>query len=204
MSTRKEEHDFVSRGGLKLAHALDEFGLDPTGLVCADFGCNVGGFTDCLLKHGAEHVFAIDTGYGELAWKLRNDERVTVMERTNALHVDPPDVNKPSLVVIDMGWTPQRTCLPAARSFLDDPATGRIVTLIKPHYEAKRFGIEHRGILADEVAEDVNAKVLEEIESMGFRVLGSTRSPIRGGKGKGKAGNIEFLALVANGDPERE
>ena len=196
MSAR-ESHGFVSRGGVKLAHALDTFGLDPSGLVCADFGCNVGGFTDCLLQRGAAHVHTIDTGYGELAWKLRNDDRVTVMERTNALHAEPLERGRPSLIVVDMGWTAQRSCLPAARNWLDDPTTGRIVTLIKPHYEAKRLGIEHRGILDDADADEVNAKVLEEIGSMGFRVLDWTRSPIRGGKGKGKAGNIEFLALVA-------
>ncbi|MEQ9616489.1 MAG: SAM-dependent methyltransferase [Phycisphaerales bacterium] len=192
-------HDYVSRGGLKLEHALDTFGIDPSGLVCADFGCNVGGFTDCLLRRGAAHVYAVDTGYGELAWKLRNDDRVTVMERTNALHVEPPTENKPSLVVIDLGWTPQRQCLPVATAWMDDPSSGRIVTLIKPHYEASHFGIQHRGILPDDLAEDVMRRVIKEIGELGYRVLGESCSPLRGGKGKGKAGNIEFLAHIAPG-----
>ncbi len=194
--TRDPAHTYVSRGGLKLEHALDTFCIDPAGRVCADFGCNVGGFTDCLLSRGAAHVFAIDTGYGELAWKLRNDDRVAVHERTNVLHIDPPAEQRPSLVVIDLGWTPQRRCLPAASAWLDRDLPGSVVTLIKPHYEASHFGIEHRGILDDKIAESVMRRVIEEIGEIGFRVLGETCSPIRGGKGKGKAGNIEFLAHV--------
>ena len=107
------ERPFVSRAGAKLDHALDAFGFEVSGLRCADFGCNVGGFTDCLLQRGAERVVAIDTGYGVLAWKLRNDDRVEVRERTNALHADPPD-EPLDLVVIDLAWTPQRLALPAA------------------------------------------------------------------------------------------
>jgi len=95
--------EFVSRAGRKLAHALDAFEFDVTGMVCADFGCNVGGFTDCLLQRGAKHVYAIDTGYGVLAWKLRNDERVTVMERTNALHAEPPPHESIARDVRDVG-----------------------------------------------------------------------------------------------------
>src|SRR6185295_13774631 len=97
----------------KLAHALAEFHLDVRALACADFGCNVGGFTDCLLRAGATSVIAVDTGYGMLAWTLRNDPRVTVMERTNALHASPPD-DPVDLVAVDMGWTPQRHAIPAA------------------------------------------------------------------------------------------
>ena len=195
--SKKEAHGYVGRGGLKLEHALDEFGVDPDGLVCADFGCNVGGFTDCLLQRGAAHVYALDTGYGAFAWKLRSDERVTTLERTNALHAPPPDENRPSLIVIDLGWTPQRECLPAAASWLDDVSTGRIITLIKPHYEASHFGVEHTGILEDGLAEQIHRRVLEEIPGAGYTVLGETKSPLRGGKGKGKAGNTEYLALVA-------
>lgn len=122
---------FVSRGGLKLAAALDAFGLDPRGLRCADLGCNVGGFTDCLLQRGAAHVFAVDTSYGTLAWKLRNDPRVTVLERRNALHLDPRSAldaaasdagnHACDLVVIDLGWTRQRLALPAAIRWLRVP-----------------------------------------------------------------------------------
>ena len=102
---------FVSRAGLKLEHALQEFNFDVTDMSCADLGCNVGGFTDCLLQRGASNVFAVDTGYGTLAWKLRSDERVTTLERSNALHLEPPELV--DLVVIDLGWTPQKLALPA-------------------------------------------------------------------------------------------
>jgi predicted rRNA methylase YqxC with S4 and FtsJ domains len=118
---------FVSRAGLKLAHALKEFNFDVNGLVCADFGCNVGGFTDCLLQRGAAKVYAIDTGYGTLAYKLRVDPRVVVMERTNALHAEPPSPGgskgpgNVDLVVIDLAWTPQRHAIPAAVRWLSPP-----------------------------------------------------------------------------------
>ncbi len=102
---------------MKLEHALREFQVDVTGLVAADFGCNVGGFTDCLLRHGARRVYAVDTGYGMLDYHLRRDERVVVMERTNALHAPPPD-EPIDLVVIDAGWTPQRLIVPAAQRWL--------------------------------------------------------------------------------------
>src|ERR1041384_316105 len=117
---------FASRGGLKLRHALDEFGLDVRGLACADFGANVGGFTDCLLQAGADRVFAVDTGDGNLAWTLRNDPRVIVMERTNALHAEAPA--PVDLIAIDLGWTPQRHAIPGALRWLKPD--GRIVTLI--------------------------------------------------------------------------
>ena len=109
---------FVSRAGLKVDHALRMFELDVTGFVCADFGCNVGGFTDCLLQRGAAKVFAIDTGYGVLDWNLRNDPRVVVMERTNALHAAKPQAAI-DLIVIDLGWTKQRHAIPAALRWLD-------------------------------------------------------------------------------------
>src|ERR1041384_1734333 len=104
---------YVSRGGLKLAGALDAFNVDVKGWICADLGCNVGGFTDCLLQRGAAKVYAVDTGYGAFAWKLRNDPRVVVMERTNTLYLQPPAVGI-DLVVIDLGWTRQIHAIPAA------------------------------------------------------------------------------------------
>jgi len=220
-----EQREFVSRAGVKLAHALDEFDIDVTGFVCADFGCNVGGFTDCLLQRGATRVYAIDTGYGTLAYTLRTDERVVVMERTNALHAElpspfgrgaggegraTPDSHSPhpqplsrgergarapgpfdgcDLVVIDMAWTPQRLAVPAARKWLKPG--GRIVTLIKPHYEVtaeeKRTRLV-KGKLEPAYAEVVMRRV---VDSLGG-VEGTTTSPVVGGKG----GNVEFLALV--------
>lgn len=175
---------------MKLHTALQAFGIDPTGLTCADLGCSTGGFTDCLLQHGARHVYAVDTAYGELAWKLRQDERVTVLERSNALHTEPQA--SCDLVTIDLGWTPQHRALPAAARWLA-PA-GHIITLIKPHYEAtgKALGGGKKGKLDDDQAQAVTNKVLESLESLGFKSLTSIPSPIRGGKG----GNLEFLALI--------
>src|SRR5438270_10101760 len=123
---------FVSRAGQKLDHALTVFGIDVAGLVCADFGSNAGGFVDCLLQRGAAKVYAIDTGYGALEWKLRKNPRVVVMERTNAMHVVLPE--KVRLVSIDVAWTKQRNILPAAKGMLEDG--GSVISLIKPHYEA--------------------------------------------------------------------
>jgi len=194
---------FVGRGGLKLLHALDAFSLDVRGLVCADFGCNVGGFTDCLLQHGASKVFAVDTGYGALAYTLRTDPRVVVMERTNALHAECPKGGV-DLVAIDMAWTPQRLCVPAALRWLRGPS-GRIVSLVKPHYEAshgsERSSLE-RGALDAEAAQAVLDRVIAAMPSLGATVLGVTLSPIEGGKSarKGK-GNIEFLALLGPAHP---
>jgi 23S rRNA (cytidine1920-2'-O)/16S rRNA (cytidine1409-2'-O)-methyltransferase len=166
---------------------------------CADFGANVGGFTDVLLQTGAAGVTAIDTGYGTLAWKLRQDPRVRVMERTNALHAAPPAEDaRVDLVVIDMGWTPQRMCVPAALAWLRDG--GRIITLVKPHYEvmAEERGLLHEGVLSPEDAERITMRVIESMPSLGARVLASTPSPIVGGKTKGNAaGNREWLALLA-------
>lgn len=188
---------YVGRGGHKLRHALDVFAMDVRGLVCADFGCNIGGFTDCLLRAGAAKVFALDTGYGALAWTLRNDARVIVMERTNALHAEPP-AEKVDVITIDMAWTPQRLCIPAALKWLKPD--GRIITLIKPHYEASdgaEKALLKRGVLDEADAERVMARAISEMPSLGVRVEATTRSPLIGGEGKKNAeGNIEFLALL--------
>lgn len=195
---------FASRGGLKLQHALSEFNLNITGLSAADFGCSTGGFTDCLLKAGATRVYAVDTAYGLLAWTLRNDSRVTVMERTNALHAPPPTNADGSpafidLVVADLSWTPQRLLIPAALKWLKP--TGRIITLVKPHYETKEVGapeVPRGGVLDESEAERVAMLVKERLPSFGVRVDGFTKSPILGGAGKsGKgSGNVEYLALL--------
>src|SRR3954447_14110751 len=145
---------FVSRAGQKLDYALSRFGIGVSGLVCADLGCNAGGFTDCLLQWGAAKVYAIDTGYGMLDWKLRRDPRVVVMERTNAMHAELPE--PVALAVIDVAWTKQRHILPAARRML--APGGAIVTLIKPHYEAPP-GLLARGVLPTERIEEVLTSV---------------------------------------------
>lgn len=199
-----EDCPYVSRGGLKLAAAIEAFDLNMQGRCAADLGCNAGGFTDYILQQGGRKVFAVDTGYGALAWTLRQDDRVIVMERTNALHVDlnsVPDFELCSLVVIDLGWTRQEKAIPAALPWLDKTnPDARIITLIKPHYEADRPTLSRgraKGILADDDARIVAQNVIDKLPELGVRVLGHIESPIRGGKGKGKAGNIEFLACLA-------
>ncbi len=179
---------FVSRAGEKLDAALDAFAINVRGAVCADFGCNVGGFTDCLLRRGAARVFAVDTGYGELAWTLRKDDRVTVMERTNALHCDPP--RRVELVTIDVAWTPQERIVPAAAEWL--APGGRIVSLLKPHYELAKLDRRrpHRP-LTDAESDAVCVEVCERLVATGIAVSAAMRSPLRG-----KGGNVEYLLLI--------
>lgn len=177
---------FVSRGGEKLSAALNHFSLDPTGLICADLGSHVGGFVDCLLSHGARRVYSVDTSYGTLAWKLRKDERVVVIERQNAMHVELPEPI--DLITIDVGWTPQRKILPSACHLLT-PA-GRVVTLIKPHYEAPKSALVD-GVLPDMAVESVLSNVLATAVAAGWTVEGTVESPIRG-----HGGNTEHLALL--------
>jgi len=177
---------FASRAGQKLDHALATFGVNPTGWLCADLGCSTGGFVDCLLQHGAAKVFAVDTGYGVLDWKLRKDPRVMVMERTNAMHVTLPE--KVKLVTIDVGWTKQRFILPAAAKLL--ASQGAIITLIKPHYEAEPALLKN-GVLPVELVDRVVEKVKAEITHAGLNLLGLTPSPITG-----SGGNAEVLALL--------
>jgi len=198
------EIPFVSRAGLKLDHALREFQFDVTGLICADFGCNIGGFTDCLLQRGAAKVFSIDTGYGTLAWKLRNDPRVTVMERSNALHAAKPQAAGVDLVVIDLAWTPQRLAIPAALKWLKPGGPGgggRIITLVKPHYELsedEKKSLLVEGRLDPAEAERVLQRILAQMPDWGASPLAHTRSPITGGKSSKRhgSGNIEFLVLA--------
>lgn len=178
------EGKFVSRAGAKLDHALAEFGIDVAGKVCADLGCSTGGFTDCLLQRGAAKVYAVDTGYGVIDWKLRNDPRVALMERTNALHVELPE--KPDFVSVDVSWTPQRRVIPHAFELLKE--RGDVVTLVKPHYEADKKLLRN-GTLPDEYVAPTVEAVKAELESLGFMVKGETVSPITGEKGK----NTEYL-----------
>lgn len=183
---------FVSRGGVKLAHALDAMGISPAGCSCADLGCSTGGFTDCLLRRGALSVCSVDTGYGVLAYKLRVDPRVKVMERSNALHVEPPA--SVDLVVMDVSWTPMRHALPAAIRWLKPGGAVGIVALVKPHYERSSRDRGARGILSDEEGASITDGVIAEIEAtLALRVQGKTPSPIKGGGGRHKEGNPEWL-----------
>jgi len=177
---------FVSRAGLKLDHALTTFDVDVAGLVCADLGCNVGGFTDCLLQRGARKVYAVDTGYGALEWKLRKDPRVVPMERTNAMHVELPEPVQ--FVCIDVAWTRQCRILPSARRLI--AAGGTAVTLIKPHYEAERSWLV-KGVLPPDRVDSVVEAVTRDIEASGFQLVALCPSPIRGGEG-----NAEVLAQL--------
>lgn len=193
------DHGYVSRGGVKLRAALDAFGLDVTGFACADLGCSVGGFTDCLLQAGASKVYSVDTAYGQLAYTLRRDERVEVMERTNALHAEAKE--PVDLVVIDLGWTPQDKALPVAAKWLKPG--GRVITLIKPHYELadSEKDLLTDGVLADDEAERVALRTADEIAEMGWTVHGTVKSPLRGSPKKNKpegVGNWEWLALLTS------
>lgn len=193
---------FASRGGEKLEFALRSFNMDVNGLVCADFGSSTGGFVDCLLQHGAKKVYAVEIGYGLLDWKLRNDERVVVMERTNAMHVELPE--KVDLITIDTGWTKQSAILPSAYKNLKPE--GRVISLVKLSFEA---GKERRRIknfistnkkdnpnISDSETTEWNRKILQKVErdilDAGFVVVQSVRSPILGAKGK----NVEYLYLL--------
>lgn len=187
------ERRFVSRAGDKLDFALDAFAVDPQGRRAADLGCNVGGFTDCLLSRGAASVVCVDTAYGVLEWRLRNDPRVEVRERTNALHAPPPQPPV-ELVAIDLGWTPQRLALPAARRWL--AAGGVAISLFKPHYELAGDDRRHlaKGRLPPEHAAETLQRFLEGPIPGGFDLLASVESPLRGGKsGRGGEGNLEYL-----------
>ena len=178
---------FVSRAGSKLDHALTAFSVAVRGKSCADLGCSTGGFTDCLLQRGAVRVFAVDTGYGVLDWKLRKDPRVVVMERTNAMHVRLPEPVE--LVTIDVGWTRQRNILPSARRLL--APGGSVVTLIKPHYEADP-SLLRKGILPEQTVDEIVQTVKAEAKQAGWIWIDSVRSPIRGA-----GGNVEVLAKLA-------
>ncbi len=178
---------YVSRGGLKLAWALDSFGFDPAGLICVDMGANVGGFTDCLLQRGALKVYAVDTGYGVLDYRLRKDDRVVVKERTNALHVTLGELC--DLAVIDLAWTPQRLSLPKAVKLVRPG--GHIISLVKPQYEAPKEWIDKQsGTLTPEQSQQVFDEVRDQVDGWGLAVTDFCESRI-----VGKGGNREYLLL---------
>ena len=167
--------------------ALDQFEFNPTGFICLDVGSSTGGFVDCLLQSGASRVYALDTCYGELAWKLRKDERVVVMERTNILHVQ--ELPEPvDLVTIDAGWTRLELILPIVQKFLKPE--GSIIALIKPHYQADKKLLV-KGVLSPEDANDAKDLVLENIDKQLFKINQVIDSPILGG-----GGNREYLVYL--------
>ena len=192
VEVRGETCPFVSRGGLKLEKALREFGVDPTGYVCSDSGASTGGFTDCLLQKGAKKVFAIDVGYGQLAWALRTDPRVVCMERTNIRYVTPEDLGEPlDLSVVDVSFISLRLVLPTVQRLLKP--TGQVLCLIKPQFEAGKDKVGKKGVVREK---STHVEVLEQFlglaDELGFTVRNLTFSPV-----KGPEGNIEFLGHLS-------
>ena len=197
IEVRGESCPYVSRGGLKLEKALRDFGVDPTGFVCSESGASTGGFTDCLLQQGASKVFAIDVGYGQLDWKIRSDERVVVMERTNIRYVTPEDLGEAlDLSVIDVSFISLKIVLPAIKALLKP--TGQVLCLIKPQFEAGREKVGKKGVVRDpETHKQVLDDFVELANSLNFTILGLTFSPV-----KGPEGNIEFLGHLTLADSE--
>ena len=196
IEVRGESCPYVSRGGLKLEKALRDFGVDPTGYVCSDSGASTGGFTDCLLQQGARKVFAIDVGYGQLDWKIRSDERVVVMERTNIRFVTPEQLGEPlDLSVVDVSFISLKLVLPVIKTLLK-PGVGQVLCLIKPQFEAGREKVGKKGVVRDpETHKEVLDSFVELTAELGFTILGLTFSPV-----KGPEGNIEFLGHLTLSD----
>lgn len=182
---------YVSRGGYKLEKAIDVFGVDVRDKVCMDIGSSTGGFTDCMLQNGAIKVFAVDVGRGQLDWKLRQDERVISMEKTNIRYVKPEDIGEPvAFASVDVSFISLGLVLPAARELLT--ADGRMVCLIKPQFEAGREKVGKKGVVRDPAVHiEVIEKVIGIADQLHFKVLGLDYSPI-----KGPEGNIEYLIYL--------
>ena len=193
VEVRGEALPFVSRGGFKLDKALRVFPIDPAGKLCIDCGASTGGFTDVLLQHGAQKVYAVDVGYGQLAWKLRNDGRVVSLERTNLRYVTKEQIPEElDLAVMDLSFISVRLVLPAVKALLRPEAD--IVCLIKPQFEAGREEVGKKGVVRDSaVHEEVIRSVLAFAPTIGLSVVGLDFSPI-----KGPEGNIEYICHMKN------
>ncbi len=187
---RSEAGRYVSRGGLKLEAALREFQIDVSGLVCLDVGASTGGFTDCLLQHGARQIVAVDVGHNQIDWKLRNDPRVELREGVNARYFSVSDFDQRfDLVTIDVAFISVTKILPAVVPLLSN--TGRILTLIKPQFEVGKGEVGKGGVVKEPAQhERAISTVNAEAESLGLKVLGVITSPITGAEG-----NVEFLSL---------
>ena len=196
LEIRGKDHPWVSRGGVKLAHALEHFGWDLTGAVALDVGSSTGGFTDVLLQKGAAKVFAVDVGTNQLAWKLRQDPRVVVREQTNARYLTDDIVTGPvDLIVCDASFISLAKVLDRALDFAR--AGGRLIALVKPQFEAERDEIGKGGVVRDPaVHERVCAAAADWLRSRGWEVAGVTQSPITGPEG-----NVEFLIGACKGSP---
>lgn len=185
-----EGQPFVSRGGEKLEAALDSGSIDPQGLICLDVGCSTGGFTDCLLQRGAAKVYAVDVGYGQFDWRLRQDPRVVLIERTNIRYILPSAIPEPvDLVVIDVSFISLTKVLPPITQFLRAPA--RVIALIKPQFEVGKGQVGRGGVVRDDAQRaEAAQRVVRFAEDMGLRTMRTVASPI-----KGKKGNQEILAI---------
>lgn len=193
ITIKENPNIYVSRGGLKLEKAINIFGLSLQDKIAMDIGASTGGFTDCMLKNGASEVFAVDVGYGQLDWKLRNDPRVVVMERTNIRNVTKDDIGKDiDFVSIDVSFISLRLVLPVAKNLLAE--NGEIVALIKPQFEAGKDKVGKKGIIRDKnIHFEVIKTVMEFCCEIGLGIYGLTFSPITGA-----TGNIEFLIYLKN------
>ena len=181
---------FVSRGGFKLDKSIKCFNLDLSNRVCADIGASTGGFTDCMLQNGASKVYSIDVGYGQLAWKLRNDSRVVNLERTNIRYIDLESLDKISFISIDVSFISLKLVLPVAYNMLSE--NGALVALIKPQFEAGREEVGKKGVVRDiDIHKKVIMNVIDIAYEIGFSVADIDFSPI-----KGPEGNIEFLIYL--------
>ena len=188
----RDKPEYVSRGGLKLEKALRFFNVSPEGKVCIDCGASTGGFTDCLLKNGALLVYAVDVGYGQLAWSIRSHPRVVTMERTNIRYVRPDMFDaRPELAVIDVSFISLSLVLPVVRELLE--ASGEVICLIKPQFEAGRDKVGKKGVVRDpETHKAVLDAFIRNAEESGFAIKGLTYSPVRGPEG-----NIEYLGHLS-------
>lgn len=193
LALREADHPYVSRGALKLVHGLDGFGLDPAGLTAIDLGASTGGFTDVLVRRGARRVYAIDVGYGQLAWSLRQDPRVVVLERANVREMDLGLVPEPcDLAVIDVSFISLTLVLPRVVELLRPPAGKPIVALVKPQFEAGREHVARGGVVRDpDARQGAIDKVRDWARAHGFGVGDVLESPLRG-----PAGNVEYLLLL--------
>ncbi|MDH4120361.1 MAG: TlyA family RNA methyltransferase [Deltaproteobacteria bacterium] len=198
VEVRGKDHPYVSRGGVKLAGALDALAVDPQGMTCLDIGASTGGFTDCLLQRGAARVFAVDVGYGQLAWEIRQNPRVTVLERTNIRHLSPEALGTPvELAVMDLSFISLALVLPSAARFLGPG--GLVVALVKPQFEAGREQVGRGGRVNDPL---VHAQVIEEVaqaaRQAGLEPLRWVPSELPGKK----SGNQEFFWLLRRGEEQ--
>ena len=197
LEVRGSQLKYVSRGGLKLEKAMNSWNISLEGKVCMDIGASTGGFTDCMLQNGAVRVYSVDVGHGQLAWKLRNDERVVCMEKTNFRYMVPEDIeDRLAFASVDVSFISLTKILIPARNLLED--AGEMVCLIKPQFEAGREKVGKKGVVRERsVHEEVVRKVLDYADSIGFSVLNLEYSPI-----KGPEGNIEYLMHIRK-DAER-